>query len=325
MTFIASVKAKKGVAVIADSLVTSNKRIIEESDFRRLLEEKQKILKSADQINLSDKEISGLFKIVHSHTTDFENKLIKYDKYTAVTTSGKAFINDQNIEEFLLKIIKKNSNKKNYKRKGIKTKIKELCDSITLEVKLHIKKYSLIYTIVFIITHFDPKTYKTIIYRITVLASTKDDLKDSNHKYIDCKMTDEFEKVVYDGQSAISEGILFGDFFTVYFLVPKIAKKIFSDLKIDESSLPKNYIDKLRKDDSITTKSVIEGMKMFKLKTLSLQQAVDLAWLLMSVEIAFQKYTEDIPTVGGVIKLAVIDQNGFRFITGDSVIKPKSL
>jgi len=60
---------------------------------------------------------------------------------------------------------------------------------------------------------------------------------------------------------------------------------------------------------------------MFKLRDLSLQQAVDLASLLMRIEIDIQKYTENIPSVGGVIKLAVIDADGFRYIAGNEIVK----
>lgn len=61
---------------------------------------------------------------------------------------------------------------------------------------------------------------------------------------------------------------------------------------------------------------------MFKLKQLSIQQAVNLAFLLMKVEIEFQQYTKDIPAVGGVIKIATIDKNGFKFIGGNDIKVP---
>ena len=68
--------------------------------------------------------------------------------------------------------------------------------------------------------------------------------------------------------------------------------------------------------------SEFSEMKIFKLSELSLQQAVDLAYLLMKIEIDFQTYTENIPTVGGVIKIATIDKMGFNFISGHDIIKP---
>jgi len=40
------------------------------------------------------------------------------------------------------------------------------------------------------------------------------------------------------------------------------------------------------------------------------------------MEITFQTHIEQIPTVGGLIKIAVIDKQGFRYITGHNILKP---
>ncbi len=73
------------------------------------------------------------------------------------------------------------------------------------------------------------------------------------------------------------------------------------------------------------TKERWSDVKITQLTDLSLQQAVDLAGLLMSLEIDIQKYTENVPTVGGAIKLAVIDKKGFCFVLGDSIVGPHTL
>ena len=67
-----------------------------------------------------------------------------------------------------------------------------------------------------------------------------------------------------------------------------------------------------------------DDMKINRLADLSLQQAVDLASLLMKIEINFQKYTENIPTVGGVVKLAIINKDGFKFISGNEILKSEN-
>ena len=102
----------------------------------------------------------------------------------------------------------------------------------------------------------------------------------------------------------------------------KITNKVLSDFKIKNNKTKiKQYIEKLRKDKDLLFSEFSE-MKIFKLSELSLQQAVDLAYLLMKIEIDFQTYTENIPTVGGVIKIATIDKMGFNFISGHDIIKP---
>jgi len=69
LTFIASVVAKDGVAIIADSLVTSTKQTIEYSKFIKFLIKKSDDSKSKD-ILIEPKEILELFEEKPSYTSD---------------------------------------------------------------------------------------------------------------------------------------------------------------------------------------------------------------------------------------------------------------
>ena len=61
-----------------------------------------------------------------------------------------------------------------------------------------------------------------------------------------------------------------------------------------------------------------------KFRELSVQEAVDLAALLIKIVMEIQIYTEKIPTVGGLIRLAVITkEKGFEWVSGDKIIVPK--
>lgn len=321
MTFIATVIARKGAAVIADSLVTSMHRTIEEQDFLKLLREKVKSSKGKD-ITLTPVEITKLFVLKPSHTKDYETKLFEYDKYTAITTSGAATINGKRIEELVAEKIEANNKNKRYSRKRILTKVKDFCNFLQKEIKTHIRKNGFFSDVRFIITHFDKKSGLTSVYRITAYTATKDTLKDKSNKIVEYRKTADFETVVCDGQNRISERVLFGDLVTLHSLIPKLVDKITGDLKINKKSIPKDYSENLRKSNSLMTAEMWDEVKMFRLKELSLQQAVDLACLLMNLEIDFQKYTQSIPTVGGVVKLAIIDKGGLKFISGDKVIMP---
>lgn len=119
---------------------------------------------------------------------------------------------------------------------------------------------------------------------------------------------------------------MFGEIDFFIDITPKIIEKVIADFKIPESSIPENYvIDFFKESKTLLSNEFYDDMKNSKLADLSLQQAVDLASLLMKIEINFQKYTENIPTVGGVVKLAVIDKDGFRFINGHEILKPENL
>jgi len=322
MTFIASVVAKKGVAVIADSLVTSMSQVIEYNDFIDFIKDKAKKT-PVDGIKIDPMEIVKLFNRKPSHTKDFEEKLFKYEKYTAIMTAGTASINNKRIEYLIKEAIEINKKDTNYNRKRIKTKIGLFIKYLKTQILEHLKKYDDITPTTFIFTHYEHTKEISHIYKIDILACNKSDIKDGD---IDCviqKRMDDYYKVVCDGQNRISERILFGEVDFFLHITPKIVDKVISDLKIKEDDLPEKYREKFMTEArTFLPKQFFDDMKVNKLAGLSLQQAVDLASLLMKIEINFQKYTENIPTVGGVIKLAVIDEEGFRFISGNDIIKP---
>lgn len=324
MTFIASVIARNGAAIIADSIVTSSHPVIEYNDFVKYFEKKTEEAKDK-KISLDPKDIISLFETKPHHTKDFEEKLFQYDKFTAVTTAGAATINNKRIADQIEAIKIKNKKDKGYKNKKIETKIKDFCNYLTIEIRTHLENKSTIRPTTFIFTNFNHNTNITKVFKVEVLSSSNKELNDPNYEFLISKMTSDYEKVVCDGQNRISERILFGDFPSIFGLIPRIALKVADDFGVDKSKITKEYIDNLRKDPNVVSQTMFSDMKIFKLSELSLQQAVDLAYLLMRVEIDFQNYTEDIPTVGGVIKLAIIDNNGFRYISGHEIVKPLNL
>jgi len=324
MTFIATVIGKRGAAVIADSLVTTKIPTIEWRDFIDFLDKEGKKDPSSD-IKLSPGDIMGLFKSRPSYTKDYEEKLFKFDDYTAITTAGSASINGKRIGVLIRDIVEINKSDKNYNRKKIKTKVKNFCLELEKDIKAHIQSQNSISRTRFIVTHFEKKSRKTIAYKLDVNPSDKKDLLDTTYEFIRIDLANDYEKVISNGQNRISERILYGSLDDVYRLIPRLALRIFEDFKIPEDKIPKDYIDKLRSDRTVVSPKLFEEMQIFKLSELSLQQAVDLASLLMRIEIDFQTYTENIPTVGGVIKVATLNENGFKFVSGHEVTKPNNI
>lgn len=320
MTYIASVRAKNGVALIADSLVTTMESVLEERDYINLLADKRKRLKKGEKITLNVEDVAVLFKSVPAYTTDYEEKLFEYDRYTAIMTAGSAVINGLRISELISNIRDRNKrNKKNYNKYKIRTKVKRFCDEIEKEVRKHIKKYDYFSGASFIVSNYNPSAKKTTVFNVYVNQNSKASIKKKDAEVISFINAYDWEKVVCDGQNKSSNGLLYGEYFNV-----KMAVKGLINTLIEEHGLKISEEEK----DKIIEKSIPNGskdIKMFKIKKLSLQQAVDLANLLMHVELDIQKYTENIPTVGGVIKMAIIDENGFKFISGNEIITPKAL
>jgi hypothetical protein len=322
MTFIATVKARNGAAIIADSLVTNTHHVIILEDFLEYV--KQKEQEGEPEIKINPEEIYCLFRSRPSHTKNYEEKLFKYDSYTCITTAGSARINNKRIEEIIDTIISKNRKDKGYRSKKIKTKVQDFINFLMIEVKEHLAIHSSIRPTTFLFTHYNKNENNTYIYKINIASASQKNLGDHEFKFIESSLSSEYEKVVCEGQNRISEKILYGDFFIVHRLIAQIYEKIIKDLRIDKTTIPPEYIDTLRANKDFTT-LMFSDMKMFKLSELSLQQAVELANLLMHIEMDFQNYTENIPTVGGVIKIAVIDKDGFRFLSGKEINKPNQI
>jgi 20S proteasome alpha/beta subunit len=325
MTLIASVVAKKGVAIIADSLVTSMELVIGYNQFLNYFKRKTEEFPK-NEIEIEPQEIISLFERKPSHTKDYEEKLFQFDKYTAVTTAGSAIINKKRIEYLIKEIVDANKKNRSYNKKRIETKIKDFCEYVNKKAIEHINSFGDIGNTTFIFTHYNTSKETTTIYKVKVASSSKSDIKDDNFNCVTFRQESADHKVVCDGQNRISERILFGEIDFFIDITPKIIKKVIADFKIPESSIPENYVsDFFKESKTLLPNEFYDDMKNSKLADLSLQQAVDLASLLMKIEINFQKYTENIPTVGGVVKLAVIDKDGFRFINGHEILKPENL
>ena len=167
MTFIASVIAKKGVAIIADSLITSMERVINYDSFLDFFKEKAKSTPIAD-IKIEPNELIFLFESKPSHTKDYEEKLFQYDQYTAVTTAGSASINNRRIEYLVREVIEYNKKDKNYRRKKIDAKIKDFIEYLNSQAIEHLNKFDYISRTTFIFTHFDNLKEITTIYKIEI-------------------------------------------------------------------------------------------------------------------------------------------------------------
>jgi hypothetical protein len=320
MTFIASVIAKEGVAIIADSLVTTSQPVIDYDTFHKYVI--TKTANKSDDVKLDLREISRLFKTKPSYTKDYEDKLYKYDKFTAITTAGSASINNKRIKRLVLEAIRKLKPSGKNSDKNISEKLLALKGFISEEVKKYFSKNKTrISDTILIVTFYNPNTNKTSIFKLTVNACNSKDILNDEFEIVTIEKTPEQFKVVCDGQNRMAERILFGDFNAAFELIPKIIMRVAKDFAIPEEKIGQDYWVSVLEDEDIVGEQMRAEAKINKLTGLSLQQAVDLANLLMKMEIDIQKYTENIPTVGGVIKLAVIDDDGFRFVSGHSIVK----
>lgn len=315
MTFIASVVAKKGVAIIADSLVTSSTRVLFQSDLLSYIQSK-----GQDELTLED--VYGLFNEQPIFTKDYEEKLFSLDTFTGITTTGVAYIDNKSISD-LVESFK--SINKNLDEIQIEKKLELLSDFLNIQVREHLKKYNrLVGRCILIISHYEKDTHETEIYKLEISDASDTMLFDNaNYNFVGIVKQENFIKIVCDGQNKLSDKVLFGLGKQIYEILPDIISDLAKKFG-KEDEVTEEFINNLFQEE-FYRRIFGRDIEIFNISELSLQQAVDLASLLMKLEVDFQKYTKNIPTVGGLIKLAVIDENGFRFISGNDVQPPKHL
>ncbi|MFD1256981.1 hypothetical protein ACFQ3S_09255 [Mucilaginibacter terrae] len=322
MTFIASVVAKKGVAIIADSLVTSQLPILHYNKFLTYLDSQPNNQQGEKLINPED--ILGLFNSEPAFTKDFEEKLFRLNRFTAITTTGMAYINGKSISD-IIEILRLDPEINiDDIAIPIEKKLEQVKHFLNNLVREHIAQIGVMGYLAFIITYYEKHTHLTHIYRASILEASAETLNESNYNYVSINKEQDWVNVVCDGQNKISEKILYGIGREMYGIFDDFVNNILNKLPLPENFNINEFVKQLRDDDYFN--NIFYGdIELLNLNNLSLQHAVDLASLLMRLEVDFQKYTKNIPTVGGVIKLAVIDENGFRFLSGDKVEVPKHI
>lgn len=316
MTFIASVKARDGVAIVADSLVTTSKLVVDWETYNNYLQ-RYRAKHGGHQEFLPVEEITKLFDYQLSHTQDFGSKLIQYDEFTAITLSGAAGINGRTVEQIVQAIPRGSV----YARKGHLAKIEELCFHVVDQIKLHLTRFPFD-GVKMIITHFDPSRCETVLHEVVFNKASLETLKDAEFEFYHLQ-DHSSQSIVCAGQNRISERILHGELANMR-VWREVTKTILIEFALDHGI---NEISPTYFEDKLSLPRLLDmlphkDIPIRHLKALSLQQAVNLAWLLMKIEVELQEYTKTIPTVGGVIKLVVIDKRGFRFIKGEEIIHP---
>lgn len=318
MTFIASVIAKDGLAMVADSFVTTLEYSIDQSQFIDYLIKSSK--KNKTTIPLKD--IIGLFIQRASHTRNFADKLFQFDNFSAIATAGSAYINGKEIKDIVKAIASEMQiNEEVYYAKQIEDILKEFCDKIKEEVIEHLKSYDCDETD-FIFSHFNKKENKPQLFLIKVKSLSKDRFDQADSEIVTFSNRTHL-KILTDGQDSFVDRLIFGSLYVnITDIKDHFLKYILKNCKL-KGFKKKEIIDTVN-DFSFLENIVKEDVFSIKFRELSLQEAVDLATLLIKIIMDIQVYTEKIPTVGGLIRLAVIDkETGFHWISGDKILPSK--
>lgn len=312
MTFIASVIAKEGIAIVADSFVTTVEHSLDEQTFLTYLQD------VPDKDNIPIRDLIQLFERRASHTRNFVDKLFQFDRYSAVTITGAAYINGKEIKDIVKLIsIEMQADEGVYRAKNIFEILQEFCDRLKIEVIEHLKNNNLTATD-FIFSHFNIQSNEPQIFVIKIKESNKDSFDPADLELV--KYDDQTNLgIVTDGQDSFVDRLIFGSLYTnVSEIKIQLLNKVIETLNLEGEA--KQKIIAAIDDFEFLKETVTKDMFSINFRELSLQEALNLAALLIKIVMDIQVYTEKIPTVGGLIRLAVIHKDaGFEWISGNKI------
>lgn len=313
MTFIASVIAKEGIAIVADSFGTTMEHSLKEKQFLDYLNEAE------NKENIPVADLVGLFKNRPSHTRNYVDKLFKFDKYSAVTFTGAVYINGKEIKE-IVKIIaaELQVDSAAYNAKSIDEVLKEFCEKLKLEIIEHCKTTNFSHTD-FIFSHFNVGKNESQIFLIKIKPINTESFDPDDPDIIEINDQSHLG-IVTDGQNNFVERLIFGSLVsTIGTVKSELIKNVIDVLELEETDINK-LSDHINNWECLK-QTVLDDMFSINFRELSLQEALDLAALLIKIVMDIQVYTEKIPTVGGLIRLAVIhEERGFEWITGNKLV-----
>lgn len=318
MTFIASIIAKEGIAIIADSFGTTMEQSL---DKNKLLEY---INKAEYEKNMPINELSGLFTKKPSYTRNYVDKLFKFGDFSAITFTGAIYINGKEIKEIIRSIaIDLLVDTPSYKAKDISIILEEFCEKLRSEVIQHGKVHDLTST-QFIFSHFNTSEGISQIFLIEVKGIVKDIFQENDPNLIVCQ-DQTYLGIVTNGQNTFVDRLLFGSLIDhIADVKSEIINKVVRILNLNDVN--KKVLTQSINDADFLKQMVVDDIFSIKFRELNLQEALDLAALFIKIVIDIQVYTEKIPTVGGLIKLAYIhEEKGFNWISGHNLIASKMI
>ena len=213
------------------------------------------------------------------------------------------------------------ANKAEHDAKSIDVILTEFCFKIKSEILAHLidNNFS---SFEFIFSHYNRRENKPQVFVVKTIDIDKDDFDPDNSEII--KYEDQSNLgIVTDGQDTYVDRLIFGTLYTNAIQVKReILAKVISTLKLTKPK--QKQISDAILDFEFLRSTVAKDMFSINFRELSLQEAINFAALLLKIVMDIQVYTEKIPTVGGIMRLAYIHkEKGFHWVSGDVLETPK--
>jgi hypothetical protein len=312
MSFIATVSAGKGFAMIADSLEIPELPLPEFTLFADNVHSSYYQESEEDIFRLQNQSLSSPLQRSEAEQLcreDHAEKLFQIDPFSAIAAARIISINDKGLYD-LLEEFKEGWQEQDHSSRGFAAKLNGLCDFINREIKLHLKNYGYLNGNVLIIAHYDVHTMSTNTFKIRIRDRHYDSPQYSDSFLL---LQQKFSKILINGSTHISKAFLLWFERAQVRDVSRQVRNIIKRIHSVDNRLPGEFIHTL-KHDRFYQFLLSPDYKKIDIANLSVQQAIDLASMLIQLEIDYYRFKKVEAKVGGVIRLAVVDKEGFRFI-----------
>jgi len=303
MSYIASIIAPgEGAAIIADSLETPNLPYQEVSGEEECAAEPywDEEAERAYCDNYCEERLCQ---------EDHLEKIFRFDQFTAIATSIPTYINGRSMQD-LIEEFKTEQADQQYRMNDFIIMTGLFCSFLDKQIRAHLDRYLAMSGGVVILTRYDIPTGGTHICKIRIRESFHRSLRRSQNLLL---VKNRIAGIVCGGYCPISKSILNACGRTYQRNLPCMVRHAIRRIRSPDPRIPEAFA-KLITNDPYYRYLFASDLEIVKISELNMRQAINLASLLMRLETDFQSLTTGSPKVGGVVRLAIIDEQGFRFV-----------
>jgi hypothetical protein len=306
MSFVAAVVAKKGVAIIADSLEIpefadrwATSIIHEDEGADTHGEQTVKSILASPSARLYAEQF---------YLEEHAEKIFQLDQFTCIVMTRIIAINDKSMRELVETY--QGHIKERAGQPAFAGRLNDFRVFLDDQIKAHMVRYQQLEKSTLLMAGYDPQTMRSSISRIRI-RECKSPLPPDQGSCLSIKH--QSASIIHYGQSRICPSIIQGFQWKSNRDLPHLVRNIIKRLRSPDHQLPGAFLNMINKDPFYRL-LFARDLKYLELSSLNIQQAVDLASLLMRLEIDLFKVTHTRPQVGGTIQLAAITEKGFHFI-----------
>jgi len=208
MTFIASVIAKNGVALVSDSLIMSTNPLFAYGRFKHFFNSGGR----EHLVYLNQKTANFPIEPIEqpiSTMAESEAKLFCIDRFTGLSFCGNAVLNGIPVPALVQAFVDGWHSNAPLAEYSIENLVYDFASFIKKHANHHLQEWKRIFPTAFLLTHFSPNAYETTVWHVVVKQIDSVFSEDLARAMVDVLQLPKW-KVVCDGNTPVCNRLLFG-------------------------------------------------------------------------------------------------------------------